>query len=176
MAISKERKQALVTQYKELLSSNSALIMTAYSGLSVKEIQGLRSKIRDAGGSFHIVKNNLVERAFNEAGVPIPEGALMGPTAIGFASEDILGVAKAIVDLARDVEFVDVKGAVIEGVIYDNRQVIQMADLPPLPVVQAQLLSVIQAPARQLAGVLAGSARQLVSVLKAYSETEAAAA
>jgi large subunit ribosomal protein L10 len=100
----------------------------------------------------------------------------MGPTAIGFASEDILGVAKAIVDLARDVEFVDVKGAVIDGVIYDNSQVRQMADLPPLPMVQAQLLSVIQAPARQLAGVLTGSARQLVNVLQAYSETEPAAA
>ncbi|HEY46659.1 MAG TPA: 50S ribosomal protein L10 [Anaerolineae bacterium] len=176
MAISKERKQALVTQYKELLSSNSALIMTAYSGLSVKEIQGLRSKIRDAGGSFHIVKNNLVERAFNEVGVPFPEGSLMGPTAIGFSSEDILAVAKAIVDLAREVEFVQVKGAVIDGVIYDDSQVMQLADLPPLPVVQAQLLRVIQTPARQLAGVLSGSARQLVNVLKAYSETEAAPA
>lgn len=176
MAISKERKQALVTQYKELLTSNSALIMTAYSGLSVKEIQGLRSKIRDAGGSFHIVKNNLVERAFNETGLPIPEGSLLGPTAIGFASEDVLGVAKAIVDLARDVEFIDVKGAVIDGVVYDNSQVRHLAELPPLPIVQAQLLSVIQAPARQLVGVLTGSARQLVNVLKAYSETEAAAA
>ena len=176
MAISKERKKALVTQYKELLSSNSALIMTAYSGLSVKEVQGLRLKIRDAGGSFHIVKNNLVERAFNEAGVPIPDGALMGPTAIGFTSEDVLGVAKAIVDLAREVEFVQVKGAVIDGVTYDDSQVRRLADLPPLPVVQAQMLSVIQAPARQLAGVLAGSARQLVNVLKAYSETEAATA
>lgn len=176
MAISKERKKALVTQYKELLNSNSALIMTACSGLSVKEIQGLRSKIREAGGSFHIVKNNLVERAFNEVGTPIPEGALIGPTAIGFTSEDILGVAKAIVDLAREVEFVDVKGAVIDGVIYDDSQVRQLADLPPLPVVQAQMLSVIQSPARQVVGVLTGSVRQLVNVLRAYSETEAATA
>lgn len=176
MAISKERKKELVTQYKELLSSNSTLIMTAYSGLSVKEIQGLRSRIREAGGNFHIVKNNLVERAFNEVGVPIPEGALLGPTAIGFTSEDVLGVAKAIVDLAREVEFVHVKGAVIDGVIYDDSQVRQLADLPPLPVVEAQMLSVVQAPARQLAGVLASTVRQLVNVLKAYSETETAAA
>jgi len=176
LAISKERKKALVTQYKELLSGNSALIMTAYSGLSVKEIQGLRYKIREAGGSFHIVKNNLIERAFDEVGVPMPEGALMGPTAIGFTSEDVIGVAKAIVDLAREVKFVHVKGAVIDGVVYNDSQVRQLADLPPLPVVQAQLLSVIQAPARQVAGLLAGSARQLINVLKAYSETETATA
>lgn len=176
MAISKERKKALVTQYKELLSGNSALIMAAYSGLSVKQIQGLRYKIREAGGSFLIVKNNLIERAFDEVGVPMPEGALMGPTAIGFTSEDVIGVAKAIVDLAREVEFVHVKGAVIDGVVYNDSQVRQLADLPPLPVVQAQLLSVIQAPARQIAGVLTGSVRQLINVLKAYSETETATA
>jgi large subunit ribosomal protein L10 len=173
LAISKERKKVLVNQYKELLSNNSALIMTAYSGLSVKDLESLRHRIREVGGSFHIIKNNLAERAFNEVGVPLPEGALMGPTAIGFASEDVVGVAKAIVDLARDVEFVRVKGAVIDGVIYDDMQVSRLADLPPLPVVQAQMLSVLQAPARQIAGVLTGSLRQLISVFKAYSETEA---
>ena len=136
MAISKERKKQLVTQYKELLDNNTGLVMTGYSGLSVKEIQALRAKIREVGGSFHIVKNNLVERAFNEGGVPLPEGSLLGPTAIGFSSEDILGVAKAIVELSRDVESVRVKGAVIDGVLYDDRQVLQLADLPPLPVVQ----------------------------------------
>ncbi|HEY44393.1 MAG TPA: 50S ribosomal protein L10 [Anaerolineae bacterium] len=161
-----------MTQYKELLSDNSALIMTAYSGLSVKELESLRHRIREAGGSFHIIKNNLAERAFNEVGVPLPEGALMGPTAIGFTSEDVIGVAKAIVDLAREVEFIRVKGAVIDGLIYDENQVMHLADLPPLPVVQAQMLSVLQAPARQVAGVLIGSVRQLISVFKAYSETE----
>jgi large subunit ribosomal protein L10 len=173
LAISKERKKVLVNQYKELLSNNSALIMTAYSGLSVKDLESLRHRIREAGGSFHIIKNNLAERAFSEVGIPLPEGALMGPTAIGFTSEDVIGVAKAIVDLARDVEFVRVKGAVIDGVIYDDMQVSRLADLPPLPVVQAQMLSVFQAPARQVARVLTGSVRQLISVFKAYSETEA---
>jgi ribosomal protein L10 len=69
-----------------------------------------------------------------------------------------------------------VKGAVIDGVIYDDSQVRQLADLPPLPVVQTQMLSVIQSPARQVAVVLAGSVRQLVNVFKAYSETETATA
>jgi large subunit ribosomal protein L10 len=176
LAISQERKKALVTQYKELLSENSAMIMTSYSGLSVKELEGLRHRIREAGGNFHIIKNNLVQRAFDEVGVPMPEGALMGPTAIGFTSEDVIGVAKAIVDLAREVEFIRVKGAVIDGSVYDGDQVMHLADLPPLPVVQAKMLSVLQAPARQVAGVLTGSIRQLIGVFKAYSETEVAPA
>lgn len=174
MAISKERKKALVTQYQELFSSSSALIMTGYSGLSVKDLEGLRRKIREVGGEFHIIKNNLADLAFKGAGLPMPEGSLEGPTAIGFAFEDVIGVAKAIVDLARDTEVAYVKGAVIEGVVYDTAQVTHMANLPPMPVVQAQLLSVLQAPASRIAGVLNGSIQQLVNVLNAFSETEAA--
>lgn len=176
MAVSKERKIALVVQYQELLRSSKALVMTAYSGLSVKELEGLRHKIREVGGEFHIVKNNLAKRAFNEVGVPLPEGALVGPTAIGFAFEDVLGVAKAIVDLARQRDFINVKGAVIDGVIYDELQVTRLANLPPLPMVRAQLLSMLQAPASRIAGVLAGSIRQVVRVLKAYLEAEPAVA
>jgi len=176
VAVSKERKIALVVQYQELLRSSNALVMTAYSGLSVKELEGLRHKIREVGGEFHIVKNNLAKRAFDEVGVPLPEGALVGPTAIGFASEDVLGVAKAIVDLARQMDFINVKGAVIDGVIYDELQVTRLANLPPLPMVRAQLLSMLQAPASRIAGVLAGSIRQVVRVLKAYSEAEPAVA
>jgi large subunit ribosomal protein L10 len=174
LAISKERKKALVTQYQELFSASSALIMTGYSGLSVKELEGLRRKIREVGGEFHIIKNNLADRAFKGTGLPMPEGSLEGPTAIGFAFEDVIGVAKAIVDLARDTEIAYVKGAVIEGVVYDTAQVTQMANLPPMPIVQAQLLSVLQAPASRVAGVLSGSVKQLVNVLNAYAETEAA--
>lgn len=176
MAVSKERKRELVGEYQELLKSSDALVMTAYSGLSVKELEGLRHKIREVGGEFHIVKNNLAKRAFAEVGVPLPEGVLVGPTAIGFASEDVLGVAKAIVDLSRQTDFIQVKGAVINGVIYDKMQVTRLAGLPPLPMVQAQLLSMIQAPASHVARVLVGSIRQVVSVLKAYSETEVAVA
>jgi len=176
VAVSKERKKALVVQYQELLRSSNALVMTAYSGLSVKELEGLRHKIREVGGEFHIVKNNLAKRAFDEVGVPLPEGALVGPTAIGFASEDVLGVAKAIVDLARQTDFINVKGAVIDGVIYDELQVTRLANLPPLPMVQAQLLSMLQSPASRIAGVLAGSIRQVACVLKAYSEAEPAVA
>jgi large subunit ribosomal protein L10 len=176
LAISKERKKELVTQYKELLSANPGLIMMAYSGLRMQELESLRRKIREIGGELHVVKNNLVKLAFQELDYHLPVGALEGPTAIGFASDDLLLVAKAIVDLSRETEFVYVKGGVLNGVTYDASQVRQLADLPPLPVVQAQLLSVLQASATRLSGVVAGSLRQLVNVFNAYAEKEPAEA
>ncbi len=175
MAISKERKQDLVSQYKNLVESNSAIILTDYSGLSVKQIEALRSQIRETGGEFHIIKNTLAEIAFGEIDLPLPEGALDGPTAIGFAPENAVDIAKAIVDLSKETEIISVKGAIIDGVVFSGRQVLRLAELPPLPVVQAQLLSLIQTPAGNIARALASSVRQVVNVMKAYSDSEAPA-
>lgn len=176
MAITREQKEKLVAQYKDILNRNTALIFTEYSGLSVKELEELRGRIREIGGEFYVVKNSLAKRAIEDIGLPQLEGGLDGPTAIGVTDEDVTGLAKAIVDLARATKVVQVKGAVIDGEIFDSARVKILAALPPMPVIQAQLLSVLQAPASQIARALSGSVRQVVSVVKAYSEKEAAAA
>lgn len=176
MAITKERKRKLVDEYTKLVADNSALIFTTYSGLSVKELQELRRQLRETGGEFHIIKNNLVKRVIKDGELSLPEDVLVGPTAMGFASEDTIGLAKAIVELSRESESMAIKVAIFDGVIYDAKQVGRLADLPPLPVVRAQFLSILQAPASRVAGVLGGSVRQLVNVLNAYAESEPASA
>lgn len=175
MAVTKSRKQHLVAQYRDLLVKSKGVVLTAYSGLNVKGMEDLRRKIRDSGGEFHVVQNRLAKLAFKEAGLPVPEEALLGTTAIGFAMEDALAVAKTLVEAARQSEFVRIKGGVIDGALYGAAQVEHLAELPPLPVVRAQLLGLLQTPASRLAGVLAGSVRQVINVVKAYSETEAKA-
>ena len=175
MAITKKRKQDLVAQYQDLLGRSKGVVLTAYSGLSVKQMEDLRRKIREMGGEFHVVKNRLVKLAFKEAGLPVPEEALLGTTAIGFAMDDVPALVKTIVEAAKQSGFVRVKAGVIEGTLYSAAQVTRLAELPPLPVLRAQLLGLLLTPASRLAGVLAGSVRQVVNVIKAYSETEAEA-
>lgn len=171
MAISKEKKQELIAQYQELASNSQGMILTSFSGLSVKETETLRKQVREAGGTFHVVKNTLAKLAFDQAGLELPEGALEGTTAIGFTQEGITDLAKAIVDVVRETETLNVKGGLIEGLVYDARQIMRIASLPSLQVVQAQLLGVLQAPASRVAGALNGSVRQIVSVLNAYAKT-----
>lgn len=148
------------------------MILTSYSGVTVKELEEVRRKVRELGGEFHVVKNTLFALVMNEAGIALPEETYVGTTAIGFAMEEIPGVAKAIVDLAREVETVSIKGGLLEQAIYDASQIEMLADLPPLPVVRSQLLSMLQAPASRVAMSLAGSVRQLLNVTKAYAESE----
>ncbi len=176
LAITREQKETLVAQYKDILNRNTALIFTEYAGLGVKELEELRGRIREIGGEFYVIKNTLAKRAIDDIGMPQFEGALDGPTAIGVTDEDVTGLAKAIVDLAKETKAFQVKGAVIDGEIFDSARVKSLAALPPIPVIQAQLLSTLQAPASQIARVLSGSVRQVVTVVKAYSEKEVAAA
>jgi large subunit ribosomal protein L10 len=81
-------------------------------------------------------------------------------------------VAKAIVDLARELGTVNLKGGYVDKVLYDAAQIERLADLPPLPVLRSQLLSLIQTPASRVALSLASSVRQIVNVTKAYADTE----
>ncbi len=176
MAITKERKRQLVEKYRALVQGSQAHILTSYSGVTVGDLEGLRRRLRESGGEFHIVKNSLIKRVLDEAGMALPEGGLDGTTAIGFATDDIPGVAKAIVDLAKAGNLLQVKGAIIEGQPYSAAQVMELAELPPMPVVQARLIGLLQAPASRVASALAGSVRQVLNVVHAYAEAGPSAA
>ena len=170
MAITKKRRAELVQQYGVLLKKSEALIITSYIGLPVKGIETLRRKVRESSGEFHVVKNTLAAIAMKQAGLPVPEDMMVGSTAIGFAFADVPAVAKAISDFTKDSEFVKLKGGVMGNKVLNAKQVGALAFLPPLPVVRAQLLGLINTPATRLVGTVASGVRQVVNVVKAYSE------
>ena len=172
MAISKKRKEEFVTQYIEWLNHSQAVFVTEYSGLTMKQIDDLRSKIREAGGEFHIVKNTLGKVAFQQAGLSVSDKLLSGSTACAFSFQDTPALAKVITDFARTSEFVKVKGGYLDKREISADQVKALAELPPLPVMRAQLLGTLQAPASKLVRTLAEPARALAAVIKAYAEPE----
>lgn len=174
MAISKERKRELVELYSQWIEKSQAMILAEYFGLSVKELEDLRIKIREVDGEFHVLKNTLAKLAFEAADLPIPEGFFEGSTAIGFAFEDIPGVAKALVSLSKERDTVKIKGGYLNNQVISANEIRDLANLPPLPVLRAMLLATILAPATQLVRTLNEPARQIAAVLKAYSEQEAA--
>lgn len=175
MAISRDKKEVLVKEYLDQLNVSEAVIITSYSGLRVSQVEQLRRKIREAEGSFAIVKNTLAERALKEAGLPVVEEMLTGPVGIGFCHHNVSGVAKAITDFSKQNELLAIKGGLLGSRVIDEAGVKNLANLPSLDVLRAQLLGLISAPASQLAGVVAGGVRQLVNVVNAYAEKEAEA-
>ena len=172
MAISREKKEELVAKYVEQIKESDAIIVTDYRGLTVPDIQELRGKIREAEGSYAVVKNTLAQRALEEAGLPAIDDMLTGPVGIGFCHQNVPGVAKAITRFAKDNDALEVKGGLMGDVLIDEDAVKKLADLPSIDVLRAQILGLINAPATQLTGVIAGSVRQLVNVVNAYAEKD----
>jgi large subunit ribosomal protein L10 len=176
LALSRKQKEELVEAYQDLVEDSRGLIVTGYTGLTVNDAEVLRGKIRQAGGEFHIVKNSLIKLAMEQAGVSAPEGSFDGTTAVGFADADIPAVAKAMVELAKDAGVLQIKGGIVEGKVYGAAQIERLASLPPMPVVQAQLLGLLQAPGGQVVNALADSMRRVLNVIKAYADSETAPA
>ena len=176
MAVSKERKEEVLATYAEWLKKSEAVIIVEYTGVKMKDLDNIRSKIRDAGGEFHVLKNTLARRAFADNGMDIPADYLVKSTAVSFAFTDPAFTAKALSEATKGNEFVKVKGGFMDGQVLSSAQVKALADMPPLPVVRAQLLGVFQAPAGKLVRTIAEPARGLAAVIKAFSEKAPAAA
>lgn len=174
MAITKERKDELVTQYVDWVNQSKAVILTEYKGLTMKQIDELRSRAREAGGEFHIVKNTLGRVAFESAGLKVPEKLLEGSTAMAFAFKDAPALAKTMTDFAKTSDFVKIKGGFLEKQAISSVDVKALADLPPLPVMRAQLLGTLLAPASKLVRTLAEPARGFAAVLQAYVDQQSA--
>jgi len=147
-----------------------------YTGAKMKDLDGIRAKVRESGGEFHILKNTLARRAFANSGMDLPSDFLVKSTAVSFAFTDPASTAKALTDASKGKDFVKVKGGFMSGQVLNVAQVKSLADMPPLPVVRAQLLGVLQAPAGKLVRTIAEPARGLAAVIKAYSEKAPAAA
>jgi large subunit ribosomal protein L10 len=174
LAISKQRKEEVINQYAEWLDKSQAVILVEYTGITMKEFDNIRAKVRESGGEFHVLKNTLAKKAFESREISYPEGIFEKSTAAVFAFGDVAGAAKALSDVTKSIEFVKVKSGFMDKQALSVVQVKSLASMPPLPVVRAQLLGVIQAPAGKLVRTLAEPARQMAAVLKAYSDKNAA--
>jgi large subunit ribosomal protein L10 len=170
LAISREKKEQMVAEYADSLSRSRAMILTDYRGLTVADITQLRQNLREVDGAYRVVKNTLFQRALEEAGLPVPTEQMDGPLAVGFCFGDTPPVAKALVDFAKGLDVLEIKGAILGTEILDAQGVKGLADLPPRDVLRAQLVAAIQGPMSNLVSVLNAPMREIAQVLRARSE------
>jgi len=171
LAITKQRKEELVAKYAEQLQRSNAVFLTQYQGLTANEMNSLRNKLREADSSFTIVKNTLMKRVLANAELGGIDDLFEGPVGVSFVHGAPPPVAKVLVEFAKDTKILEVKGGLLGNVFLSKDAVKDLAELPPLDVLRAQLLGLISVPATQLAGVVASSVRQVVNVVHAYADS-----
>lgn len=175
MAFTKQHKNKMVAQYVEWLRQSQGVFVLNYSKMTMKEIDTLRAKAREAGAELHVVKNTLMKLALDEVGIQ-DKAVFDGASLVGFAFSDIPALAKVLSDATAKSEIFAIKGGYLGNQPLSPAQVKALADLPPLPVMRAMLLGTISAPATKLVRTIAEPARGLAAVIKAYSEKGAAPA
>ncbi len=150
----KEDKERIVADLTERLKNTETLLVADYRGLTMPQIDELRTKLLEHGARFAVVKNTLTRRAAEAAGSDALLALLDGPTAIAFLESDgdPVAVAKALVDAARDTRVLELRGGMLEGRPVEAGEIESLAKLPQADVLRAQVLGAITAP---LTGILA---------------------
>ena len=173
-------KQAVVAQLKEQLESAKGVVLTSYKGLTVAQDTELRRELREAGVSYHVVKNTMLRIAAKEAGIEGIEEHLEGTTAFAFSTEDAVAPAKVICGFIKknkleDAEVLTVKVGMVDGKVIGVDEVKALAALPSREELIAKLLGSMNAPISNTVNVLQGVIRNAVYVLDAIrSQKESA--
>jgi len=140
-----------------------------YRGLTMPEIDELRTRLLEAGARFTVVKNTLTKRAAEEAGTTEVLELIDGPTAIAFleADGDPVAVAKVLNEVARAKDVLVIRGGMLEGTVVGDAEIKRLATLPPAEVLRAQLASAVFAPLTTVVGLFTAPLRDLVGVIDA---------
>ena len=169
-------KQFIGKEYVNRLNSSPFFIVVDYRGLTVTNFTELRKRLRGSGSEVHVVKNSIFRVAAKEAGLAqLEKSALAGQVAIVTCQKDVSSAAKVLKTFVKEFS----KGAVHFGYLnnqrLDNKDLMELADLPSLDVLRAKILGTLQAPATQLARVIKTPGQQLARVLQARVDKEPAA-
>jgi large subunit ribosomal protein L10 len=164
-------KEQVVAKLAERLRASETLILADYRGLSVSELDDVRTRLLEQGARFTVVKNTLTKRAAEEAGLETLTALLDGPTAIAFVGDgDMAAVAKTLNDTARRTRILEIKGGILQGAPLDAGQVVELAALPPADVLRGQVLGAIVGPLNEIVGLFAAPLQNLVGLLDARVE------
>ena len=166
------KKQAVVAELKEQLTSAKGVVLTGYKGLTVAQDTALRREFREAGVTYHVVKNTMLRLAAQEAGIEGLDEHLEGTTAFAFSAEDAVAPAKVIGGFIKknkldDAGVLMIKVGMVEGQVIDAKEVNALATLPSREELIAKMLGSMNAPISHTANALQGVIRKAVYVLDA---------
>ena len=168
-------KQAVVANLTNKLQNAAAGVLVDYKGITVAEDTALRAELRKNNVEYAVVKNTLLQFAVNNCGMNELDSLLNGATALAICHDDPVAPARVVNDFAKKIDGrFEIKGGFIDGKAMPLDEVMALANIPPLPVLQAQVLGTMLAPISGLACVLKQIAEKQGAPAEAPAEEAAA--
>jgi large subunit ribosomal protein L10 len=161
----KDEKQKEIDELQKAIAENKNLFLTSYEKLTVKKDFQLRKAIRDAGGSYRVVKNNLAAKASEGTAASELLGDLKGMTSLAYTPKDPVALAKALSKYSKENPAFTFKAGMVEGRVVDIKAISELASMPPKQEIYAKLLFLINASATRIVTSINGVGRNLAVVL-----------
>lgn len=169
-----QQKQEYVEALTEKLNASVAGVVVDYKGITVADDTTLRRKLREAGVEYAVVKNTMLRRAADKAGLSELDSVLEGSTALAISRNDHVAAAKILSEYAEKNKDFSIKAGFVEGKVIGTDEVEELAKMPPKEVLVAKVLGGLNAPISGFVGVLHANLRGLVCALNAIAEKQGA--
>lgn len=171
-----EQKKQQVAELSAALKESCTGVIVNYKGINVADDTKLRKQLREAGSTYKVVKNTMLKRALEDAGIMGLDHVLEGTTAIAYNKEDYVVSAKILSEFAEKNKNFELKAGFVDGNVLDANGVKELAELPPKEVLVAKALGGLNAPITGFVTVLNGTLKGLVVALNAIAEKQGAQA
>ena len=174
--LTRAQNEQQVSELKEKFGRATCVYVADYRGVDVQSVSELRGRIRKEGGGdyeYRVSKNSVLRRAAADSDVAVVIDRFHGPTAVAISYGDAVGLAKILVDFAKQYEVFELKAGMLDGRAIEPEEIGTLATLPSLDELRGRLIGLIQAPAAQLARLVSEPEAQLARVVAARGRQEA---
>src|ERR1700759_144089 len=165
MALTKAQKNAKVTMMASELEHSTSAIIGTFTGLTASKDFSLRKTVREAGGSYHVVKNKLAAKSSQGTKVEAALQGLKGVSSVAYTSGDPVALAKALSNWVKDNAEFTFKLGIVDGKVINVQEIQSLATLPGKEELFSKLLFLINSPAQRLATVINATGRNLAVVV-----------
>ena len=169
----RKKKEGIVTELSQKVDKAKSIIFTNYQGLTHQQIERVKKTAKKLEAEYITTKNTLLQRALNTKNFKLENENLKEPTAALFIYNDIVGPLKGLAAIIKELKLPKIKFGIFEGKIITEKEVNKIATLPPLPILQAQLLGQMKVPISGLHRALNWNIQKLVLTLDAIKTKKA---
>ena len=168
--MSKDQKKNYITEMTSKFENSNAVMVTHYQGLTMVQLDELRSKMREHGIIFKITKNRITKLAIEKTKCKELSNLFTGPTAVAFG-EDAIMSARILSKFAKEHENLKLIGGIMDNKVLDEAGVQNVASLPTLNEARANIISILNAPASKLISILLARSEKMSNLPAENSET-----